>query len=45
MYDREGEMNFPKQSATNMQVNNAPVRPLGGFSGPGFTALFQFIGM
>lgn len=43
-YDREGEMNFPRVLLT-CKINNAPLRPLGGISGPGFTTLFHFIGM
>lgn len=51
MYDREGEMNFPKQStnahvgAATRKINDATLRFLGGISGPCFTAPFHFIGM
>lgn len=51
MYDREGEMNFPKQSTNTLlvgamhKINDATLRLLGGISGPCFTAPFHFTGM
>lgn len=46
MYDREGKMNFPKQSTNALfvgamhTINNATLRFLGGISGSGFIAFF-----
>lgn len=46
MYDREGKMNFPKQSTNALfvgamhTINNATLRFLGGISRSGFIAFF-----
>lgn len=51
MYDRDGEMNFPKRSTDALfvgatrKINDATLRLLGGISGPCFTAPFHFLGI